>query len=109
MDNPTPIRSADAGPASSAWLQFPRRAVLLLIAYGLCLLLLMALRSSLGGGLVEDWSVSSTSRLPVSDLIGERLPTSLGLVVLALFLASGLAVIGTALGLGLRRLGVGQP
>jgi len=87
----------------AAWVQFPRRVVLTLVAFGLALGLVAALRQPLlraaggppGAGQEPDWSVSWTMRAPVATLIGERLPNTLLLVGAALLLALLLACAAT--------------
>ena len=83
----------------ATWVQFPRRVVLTLVAFGLVLGLIAALRQPLlraaggppGVGQEPDWSVSWTMQMPVTTLIGERLPNTLVLVGTALLLALLLA------------------
>jgi peptide/nickel transport system permease protein len=83
----------------ATWVQFPRRVVLTLGAFGLVLGLIAALRQPLlraaggppGAGQEPDWSVSWTMQMPVTTLIGERLPNTLVLLGAALLLALLLA------------------
>jgi len=83
----------------AAWVQFPRRIVLTLVAFGLALGLIAALRQPLlraagdlpGVGRKPDWSVSWMMQRPVSTVIGERLPNTLLLLGAALLLALLLA------------------
>jgi len=85
----------------ATWVQFPRRVVLTLVAFGLALGLVVALRQPLLGaaggppsaGQEPDWSVSWTTRMPVTTAIGERLPNTLLLVGTALLLALLLALM----------------
>jgi len=85
----------------ATWVQFPRRALLTLGAFGLALGLVVALRQPLlraaGGppspGQEPDWSVSWTTRMPVTIAIGERLPNTLLLLGTALLLALLLALV----------------
>ncbi len=78
-------------------IQFPRRVLLILLAYGLAMLFLSITRQvlvyRLGSELkITDWSVSWISAQPVSTLIAERMPNSLLLVAGALAAALPLAV-----------------
>ncbi len=82
----------------ASWLQFPRRVVFLLIAYGLASALIIALRGPLGGPIdpaMIDWTLSLTMRAPVVELIRERMSGTLILLGAALFLASFLALVAT--------------
>jgi len=83
----------------AAWVQFPRRVALLLVAFTLASSLVVALRGPLlraaGGppipGQEPDWSVSWMTQMPVTTVIGERLPNTLLLLGVALLLALPLA------------------
>ena len=85
----------------AAWVQFPRRVVLTLVAFGLALGLVAALRQPLlraaggppGAGQEPDWSVSWMMQMPVTTVIGERLPNTLVLLGAALLLALLLALV----------------
>ena len=87
----------------ATWVQFPRRALLTLGAFGLALGLVVALRQPLlraaggppGAGQEPDWSVSWTMGMPVTVAIGERLPNTLLLLGTALLLALLLACAAT--------------
>ena len=87
----------------ASWLQFPRRVVFLLIAYGLASALIIGLRGPLSGSMDPtnldqelDWTLSLTMGTPVVELISERMPNTLLLLTAALILASFLA-LGAAL------------
>jgi peptide/nickel transport system permease protein len=93
------------------WFQFPRRVVLLLMAFGVALSLITALRAPLGAiagflpdGREMDWGFSWMMRQPVAEIIKERLPNTLLLVVAALLLASLLALIATLVAVLVHRL-----
>ncbi len=84
----------------ASWLQFPRRVVLLLIAYGLASALIIALRGPLGNSVDAanlnqelDWTLSLATGGPVVELISERMPNTLLLLTAALFLALFLALV----------------
>ena len=85
----------------ATWLQFPRRVVLLLLAFGIAQGFIVGLRVPLGamaGGLLPGgremvWSLSWTTRQPVIEIIIERLPNTLLLMMTALLLAALLALI----------------
>ncbi len=86
----------------ASWIQFPRRVVFLLIAYGLVSALIIALRGPLVN-LIDlanldqelDWTLSLTTKGPVADLISDRMSNTLLLLTTTLFLASFLALIAT--------------
>ncbi|KAF0106558.1 MAG: hypothetical protein FD146_2466 [Anaerolineaceae bacterium] len=70
------------------WLQFPRRVLFLLIAYGLGALLFLLLRGLLGAelarpGALFDWGRSLAFNQPVSEMVAERLPNTLLLLGIA--------------------------
>ena len=87
----------------ATWLQFPRRIVLLLIAFGTAMVLIAALRGPLLGvldvppglGQELDWSASLEVRRQVSELVGEQVPNTLLLLGVALLLALLLALVAT--------------
>jgi ABC-type dipeptide/oligopeptide/nickel transport system permease component/ABC-type dipeptide/oligopeptide/nickel transport system permease subunit len=93
----------------TAWLQFPRRVILWLVAFGLASALILSLRETLlgaaGAGIPElDWTVSMASQRPVAEMIGERLPNSLLLLGAGLTLALILAAVITSVAALLYRL-----
>lgn len=112
----------DKSGGLAVWLQFPRRVVILLIAFALANGLVLALR----GALLEtsvfnaarmspeqvarlresfDWSQSIADRgTSVSELIGERLGTTLGLLFATLVTAVILAAAYTAIAVLVHRL-----
>ncbi len=100
----------DRGARLAAWLQFPRRLILLLLAWGVSLPLLTWLLVSQpalpsprpAGG--PDWSLSLAQKRPVADVVAERLPNTLVLVGSALALALLLALAGALLAVLLHRL-----
>jgi peptide/nickel transport system permease protein len=105
------MKLMDSEPQSSltAWLQFPRRVILWLVAFGLASALILSLRETLlgaaGAGILElDWSVSIVSQRPVAELVGERLPNSLLLLGAGLTLALLLAAVITPVAALLYRL-----
>src|SRR5687767_12890208 len=104
MQTVPPATPAAPGPPAprpwAAWLQFPRRAVLLLVAYALCAGLLLALRGPLSGGAVSDWSASAATGQPVAEIFGERVSVTLPLLAAALVLALPLAALGALLSAG---------
>ncbi len=89
-----------------AWLQFPRRVVLLLTTFVLLLGLIRVLRAPFTMRAVEsypdemrrqfieqvDWSLSWHFRKPVADIIAERMPDTLLLLGTTLFLVWLLAL-----------------
>ncbi len=83
----------------AAWLQFPRRVVLLLIAYGLVLASIAAIRAPISAAVApsqkvsSDWSMSWRTHKPVADMINDYLPNTLLLLGTALLLAFLLALI----------------
>jgi ABC-type dipeptide/oligopeptide/nickel transport system permease component/ABC-type dipeptide/oligopeptide/nickel transport system permease subunit len=111
---------AEVGPSSSirsqdrvaAWIQFPRRVLLLLIAFGLISLFLFLVRAPMLGSLSQspggmrepEWGVSWTSGTPVNDVIAERLPNTLLLLGAALFLALLLATVATLIAVLIHKL-----
>ncbi len=101
-----------------AWLQFPRRAVLLLAAFGLVWLLLPALRRPLHelalqvpalrvipGGAEPDWSVSwgIVPGHPVEEIVRAILPNTLELIGAALLLALAGTLVGSLVALLIHR------
>ncbi len=103
MPSPTATSPTDR---VAPWLQFPRRAVLLLVAYTLAVGMILALRGLVPGdprGPSIDWSTSIASRQPVIELIRERAPFTLALLGLALLAAMLLAVLLAAVALVLGR------
>lgn len=84
----------------AVWLQFPRRILFLLIAYGLALALIRVLRGGgAGPGPGVDWGRSLTTGAPVADLVAERLPNTLLLLATALTVALLLALTATVVAL----------
>ncbi|MBU0704752.1 MAG: hypothetical protein KKC18_12900 [Chloroflexi bacterium] len=85
----------------ATWLQFPRRVVLLLLAFGIAQGFIVGLRVPLGamaggllpGGREVGWSFSWTMQRSVIEIIRERLPNTLLLVMAALLLAALLALV----------------
>jgi ABC-type dipeptide/oligopeptide/nickel transport system permease component/ABC-type dipeptide/oligopeptide/nickel transport system permease subunit len=99
-DEPAPMPSTERRERLAAWLQFPRRVVLLLIALVLALLLIRALRGPLlAAGMPEDlardpdWSVSWLAKRPVGEMVGERLPNTLILLGAATLVALLFALV----------------
>jgi peptide/nickel transport system permease protein len=101
----------------AAWLQFPRRVIILLIAYSLALGLIGNIPTLLLGADPElmiaddlsvpinpDESISLRQGAPVAELIGERLPNTLSLLGAALVLALFLALITSLIGAAIDRL-----
>jgi peptide/nickel transport system permease protein len=96
------------GQRLAVWLQFPRRAMLLFLAFGVALILIGGLRGPLGSvagdlfprGLESevDWSRSWTMQQPVSEIVMERLPSTLLLMLVALVLAALLALVAALVG-----------
>jgi len=95
---PAPLSLAERQERQAAWLQFPRRLVLLLIAFGVAQVLIVALQGPLLAtvstrpGQTLDWSRSLTTRAPVVQIVMERLPNTLLLLGVALFQAALLAL-----------------
>src|SRR5690606_36616998 len=87
---PAAVRPAPGGERLAAWLQFPRRALLLLLAFALAWGLLFLGRGLVPGPIV-DWS-SSQDGAPVAELILTRATPTLTLLLLSLALALALAV-----------------
>ncbi len=85
----------------AAWLQFPRRVVLLLLAFGAAWGFITGLREILAAssgallpeGAELDWAYSLATQRPVAEIITEQLPNTLLLVGAALFLAALLALV----------------
>src|SRR5688572_6572059 len=93
----------------AAWLQFPRRVILWLVAFGLASALILSLRETIpgmaGADMPElDWTVSIASQQPVDELVGERLPNSLLLLGAGLTLALLLVALITPVAVLLYRL-----
>jgi peptide/nickel transport system permease protein len=85
----------------SPWLALPRRIIVLAAAYGLALLLVLALRTSVPGvGLTPDWWRSTATGQPLAEFLTERAPASLALLGLA-FAWAGLLALLWALGAAL--------
>jgi peptide/nickel transport system permease protein len=87
-------------PNLAARIAFPRRLLFILIAFGLAMLFLnvgfRVLFSNLSrppAGRELDWSNSLTFRHPVSEIVGQRLPNSLNLLLAAFILALTLSLI----------------
>ncbi len=81
----------------AAWLQFPRRVVFLLMAFGWALALLGALKTlspavSRSG---LNWDSSWATKQPVAQIVGQRLPNTLLLLGAAIVLAFLLALFAT--------------
>lgn len=98
------LAPASSSPAErqermAAWIQFPRRVVFLLITFGLAQAVLSVLRapllarSGLRPGQTLDWSRSLVTRAPVAQMVGERLPNTMLLLIAALILAALLAAL----------------
>ena len=100
--------SDDRQKKLAAWLQFPRRVVFLLVAFGLANLLLVGLRGvaaatiPMTGEMAERIRsgdlVSFVTGEPVAEMVAERLPNTLTLVGAALVVAFVLALIATGIG-----------
>jgi peptide/nickel transport system permease protein len=94
----------------AAWLQFPRRLILWLLAFTLASKLTFSLCEFLLGAfgwetLGFDWATSLvTIHRPVAEIISERLPNSLWLLAAALLLALALTLLLLPLAAGLHRL-----
>lgn len=85
---------------SVAWAQFPRRVILLLIAFSIASFLITSLRGLLSAGTpafpqgqVVNWEISWRSNQPVADVIAMRMPNTLQLLGTAFGLALLLATI----------------
>ncbi|MBI5877319.1 MAG: hypothetical protein HZB53_06695 [Chloroflexi bacterium] len=84
----------------AGWLQFPRRLLLLLLAYGMALFLLAVLRQAVSAaspaGAAIDWAMSTKSKHLVSEIVEPSMyPTLLllaGAMVLAVVLAASMLV-----------------
>ena len=100
--------SGDRQKKLAAWLQFPRRVVFLLIAFGLANLLLVGLRGvaaatiPMAGEMAERIRsgdlVSFVTGEPVAEMVAERIPNTLTLLGAALVVAFVLALIATGVG-----------
>jgi peptide/nickel transport system permease protein len=91
------------------WLQFPRRIVMLLLAYGLCAFVFAVLRGMLGRVVIRgmpgvppvhalptpDWTNSIMLKQPVSEVVGQTLPATLLLLGLAFAGALLISLVGT--------------
>jgi ABC-type dipeptide/oligopeptide/nickel transport system permease subunit len=108
---PAPSSPAEKQERLAAWLQFPRRVVFLLIAFGVALAFVVSLQASLRAALAPtlppecyrrgpgtewsvSWSIGRCNQL-VTEVIGQRLPNTLLLLGVGLFLALLLALIAT--------------
>lgn len=101
-----PLPARTSRPAG--WAQFPRRLLLLLLAWGGSILLLGLAFESLGARLQKgagelDWALSWTTHQPLADLLAERLPNTLLLVGAAMMLALLLGLAAGLLGVLLHR------
>ncbi len=89
------------------WLQFPRRLLFLLIAFGLGALLFFLWRAQMGEELrpdtLFDWGNSLAFNQPVSGVIAERLPNTLLLLSLAFLSALLVSLVATTIAFFLRR------
>jgi len=114
---PVSTSAANRQERLMAWLQFPRRVIILLIAYSLALGLIDNISALLPGAGLErliaddlsapvspDESISLRSGTPVAELIGERLPNTLILLGAALALALCLALIISLIAAAIDRL-----
>lgn len=105
QSNSGPQHSPAPSEQSAAWAQFPRRAIFLLIAFGIWSLFITGLRTPLlvgASALPQDqvnWELSWRFNQPVTDVITARIPNTLLLLGaafgLALLLAIALAFFGT--------------
>jgi peptide/nickel transport system permease protein len=106
----SPVGERGGQPARlAAWLQFPRRLVLLLLAWALSSVIIKTLVSSLvaapslSRGTI-DWTLSLAEKRAVADIVAERLPNTLLLVGVALGLALILALALAVVAAGVHRL-----
>ena len=104
---PGPSSPPERQERLAAWLQLPRRIVLLLISFGLAWAVIMVLRSRLtaiivgplGKEALPNWSFSLTYKRPVAEIISGALPNTLLLLGAALLLALILALIAVLVAL----------
>lgn len=102
----TPITpSPDRSPRPAAWIALLRRTLFLVLGFGLAMLLIQVGFRFLLPNLLElrsgreiDWSRSLTFRAPVSELVAQRLPNTLNLLLAAFILALALALIAVLVG-----------
>ncbi|MBI4732169.1 MAG: hypothetical protein HY781_08625 [Chloroflexi bacterium] len=90
------------------WLQFPRRLLFLLIAFGLGAFLFFLWRAQMGEeltpGTLFNWGRSFVFNQPVNEVIAERLPNTLLLLGIAFSSALLVSLAATTIAFFLRRL-----
>ncbi len=96
------IAAIDKQERLAAWLQFPRRVIFLLIAYGLASALIASLRRFLSASqsASNNWGTSLIFQRPVAQVISQRLPNTLlllGVALLFAFVLASLAVLAAVL------------
>lgn len=100
MNDAPVLTPAGKSPNRASRIALPRRLLFLLITFGLAMLLInvgfRVLFTNLPGlpaGREMDWARSLTFRGPVSEIVGERLPNSLNLLLGAFILTLALSLI----------------